>query len=205
MHLCIFYHRSMCRSDGLHHLILHFPARPFSALVGKADSPPIKFTPAFWGGWHLTISYFFYFLQGASSNTLAFRKNIEDSAPFLGVPLWLFVSNIFGTRLRSCRKIWSQFPVFSNLVSGLLRYPNRSSGNVLAGFSTLGSLCDRGSKVFWGTASLLWAMSWEAFSLRSVFGVLWRRRDRRDIFHSLRQDLLCSCLYSYSVEEERIR
>ena len=36
------------------------------------------------------------FLQGAPSNTLVFRGNIEVSTPFLGVPLQKSVSNIFG-------------------------------------------------------------------------------------------------------------
>ena len=40
-------------------LILRFPERPFSGLVGKADSPPIYFTPEFWRVWNLPM----FFLQ----------------------------------------------------------------------------------------------------------------------------------------------
>ena len=36
----------------------------------------------------------FFVLQGVSSNTLAFRKNIEGSALFLGVTIRLFKSNV---------------------------------------------------------------------------------------------------------------
>ena len=64
-----------------------------------------------------------YFLQGALSNTLDFRKNLKVSALFLGVPLRPFVSNISGGGSEvvgefdvNFRVIWILFrPVFLNL------------------------------------------------------------------------------------------
>ena len=42
MHSCIFNQRSTRCSDGLHHLILFLPARPFLGLVGEADPAPVS-------------------------------------------------------------------------------------------------------------------------------------------------------------------
>ena len=72
--------------DGLHNLILHFPARPLLGLVCKADPPPIYFIPSLWRVWNLTIR-FFLFLKfyskhlGVSKRTWGLRSVLEGS-PF---------------------------------------------------------------------------------------------------------------------------
>ena len=55
-------------------------------------------------------------------------------------------------------------------VDGFFHY-NHTSGGFLVGFLSLGSLFDRVSEVIGNTALLLRAMSWEVFSLHSVFVV----------------------------------
>ena len=45
MHLLIFEHRLKRHSDGLKYFVLHWPARPFLGLVGKASPPPVCFLP----------------------------------------------------------------------------------------------------------------------------------------------------------------
>lgn len=59
-------------------------------------------------GWHMSIGGILV-SQGASSNTLDFHKNLEVSTLFLGVPLWLFTSNIFGGGSEAVRKLDNQF------------------------------------------------------------------------------------------------
>ena len=54
MHSCLCYHRSAC-SWTLYIFILCLSAQPFSGLVGEADSPSTKFTPAFCCGCNLLI------------------------------------------------------------------------------------------------------------------------------------------------------
>ena len=74
----------------------------------------------------------FYFLQGALSNNLDFRKDLKISALLLGVPLRLFVSEIFGGGSKvvgefdvNFRMIWILFcPILltlSAIVSMLMR------------------------------------------------------------------------------------
>ena len=77
-----FYPRSTCCLDGLHNLVLRFPERPFSGLVGQADPTTVKFTPTFWRGWNLSIG----FVTRCIPNTSAFWKKLEESDPFLRVP-----------------------------------------------------------------------------------------------------------------------
>ena len=57
MHKCMYYHRS-AHPQKFYTFILHLSGRTFSGLVGKAAPPPVKFTPAFWHSWHLTIGLF---------------------------------------------------------------------------------------------------------------------------------------------------
>ena len=63
MHSFICSHQLTRRLDGLQWLVLGLPARHFSGLVGEADSLPIKYTPALWCDWHLSISDFFSFTK----------------------------------------------------------------------------------------------------------------------------------------------
>ena len=107
MRSLIYYLWSTHFSDGLQHLILHLPVWPLSGLVGKADSPPIKFIPALWRVLHLPIVVFF--LQGVYSNTLDFWVNLDVSTPFLRFPLRIFVSGVFGVGSKVVRELADNF------------------------------------------------------------------------------------------------
>ena len=69
--------------------------------------------------WLSALLWVCLFLQGSSSNTLDFRKNIEESDPFLRAPFTIFDVQHFRRRLRSCRRIfwfhakWLVYPVQS--------------------------------------------------------------------------------------------
>ena len=73
MHLCIYYHRSTHHSDGLHNLVLRFPARPYLGFVVETVSPPIIFTTVLWRVCFITIEFFFL---RCIPNTLALQKNL---------------------------------------------------------------------------------------------------------------------------------
>ena len=77
------------------------------------------------------------------------------------------------------------FWAFSNFVVRLLRNSDRSYGIILAGFLSLGYLCDRGYEVLGGLDSQLRVMYWELSSLTSVFVVPGQRRYRWDVFPSI--------------------
>ena len=145
---------------------------------------------------------------GLEENSLVIHYVLE------GPPL-IFCVQCFRRRIRSCQQILCQIPremvmlfrpivsALSNIVAGLLRELDRLSGGVLAGFSFLGSLWNRGFEVLRRTASQLQEMYWEVFSLPSGFVHLWRTRFLQDIFSSNQQDFLCSRISTYSVEEEK--
>ena len=67
MQSCILNHWSTRQMDDMHYLVLSFPLRPWSGLVGEADSTPIKFTSTVWISWNLIIIILFYKVY---SNTL---------------------------------------------------------------------------------------------------------------------------------------
>ena len=105
--------------------------------------------------------WYFFVLQGASSKTLNFRKNIEGSMPFLGVPLLLLMSGVFMSRLLRCRQTCWQFP---HDLAWLLRPINSHQSlflslgccccqlfyiSGLAGFLSLDSLIKRGLQNSW--------------------------------------------------------
>ena len=60
---------------------------------GEVDSTPLSLAVSITV--FICVLVFFLVLQGLSSNILAFWGNLEDSAPFVGVPLQLFVSDVF--------------------------------------------------------------------------------------------------------------
>ena len=99
---------------------------------------------------------FFLVLQGVLSNILVFYKNFEGYAPFLSLPLRLFVSDIFrgGTEDvgRLCDNSWSSWLVYSVWYScrSLILFPgfyfhHSLAGVSLAGFSYRGT-CDKGAQ-----------------------------------------------------------
>ena len=124
------------------------------------------------------------------SNTFAFRKNLKDSDTFLRVPLSIFFVRSY---LEEAPKFLDNFislsiyaraaAVFSSALYSLwyllLFLDCWHLPDCLAAFwwdsTPLLSLHDRGSKFLRRTASRLWVMSWEVFSLTSVLDVLWRR------------------------------
>ena len=74
MQSCILNHRSTPLSDDLHYLVLSFPVKPLSGLVGEADSTPINFTSTVWISWNLIIVVLFYKVY---SNTLEFWRKLR--------------------------------------------------------------------------------------------------------------------------------
>ena len=85
MHSCIF----LSPVDASQYLVLLLPAQNYSGLVEEAASPPICFLIC---PLRLSICpvWVCLILQRCIFNTLAYRKNIEDFSPFLGVPLLIF-------------------------------------------------------------------------------------------------------------------
>ena len=135
----------------------------------------------------------FFVLQGASSSTADFWKNIEGSTPLFRFTLRLYVSNVFGggskvvieldEHLRviwiacSIQYFWSSPLLYTGWYYGIILVPWLPS--------------ERGSKVFGGTDSWLWAMSWEVFPLPSSFVDLWQRMAQRYVFPSIGWDFIC--------------
>ena len=81
-------HRSSHCSDGLHPLILRLPARPLLGLVREAASPSVNYIPALWRCCYLPIRFFLFTRN--ITNTLSFRRNLEESALILRVPISVF-------------------------------------------------------------------------------------------------------------------
>ena len=112
MHSCLCYHRSAC-SWTLYIFILCLSAQPFSGLVGEADSPSTKFTPAFCCGCNLLIylkqrlsQYFGYVLA------LAFQP-----CPIWTVS-WRLWSVLEGPLVAQClRRFWKGGPKISAKIS----------------------------------------------------------------------------------------
>ena len=187
--------------------------RPFSVLVDEASSTNIGILmcPSRLASDHL---WGCLVLQGVSSKTLAFQKNIEGSALLLGVPLRLMVSDVFRRRLQRCwrncwlflRKLaWLFFPISSRRCqlwsTGCCFCPLFSVG-CLVGLSSLGSLIKSFSKILGETDLQLQAISWEVFSLTSVFVVPWRISVQWDFFPSIRQAFFWSRIYSFCEEDQ---
>ena len=194
-------------SDGLHHLIKRLPARPFLGLIGEATSPPIIFALLLdrLESFHLFFTRCFvqnigllnkyrglYSVLEDSPSIFDFRCFLEQApklpANFLSLSISaraaevFLPSDIFGN-LQSCPKVVYIRPLVW-----------RCSLQVIVDSCPLFYLYGRGSKVLGRTASRLWAMSWEVFSLPSIFLVLWRRRDQWAILPSLWWNLF---FYSY--------
>ena len=128
---CICYLRSTRLSCSPHYLILRLSSRTFSGLVGEVAYTPIKSPDV-----SITVGIFpsvdFFVLQGVLSNSLEFQKNLMGSATFLGVPLRLFVSGVFGGGSKvvgkfdvNFRTSWILFCLiflsFSVFVAGLMK------------------------------------------------------------------------------------
>ena len=74
---------------------------------GKVDSSPVSpYVSSTVVIWPLVG---FFVLQGSLSNTLAFRKNLKGSDPFLRVPLKWFVTYVLGRGSKVVRKIDDYF------------------------------------------------------------------------------------------------
>ena len=184
MHLWIFNHRSTRRSDGLHHFILCFPDWTYLGLVGKADSPPIVFTPALWSGWLLPVGFFFYAVYfkhfGLLEKNWGHHSVLEGSSFNFWCPIFL-------RRFRSCwlckfsltilsAKAAEFFPT-PDLLRGL-RYCCRVADiHTLICWRSIWYLifpqkvpCFLGApNILGGTVPRLQAMSWEFLSLNYYF------------------------------------
>ena len=92
IHSWIFNHRSTCRSDGLHNLVLRLSVRTYLGLFSEVSYPPIQFMVS------ITVVFFslgLFWFTSCIPNTLAFWINIEDPALFLRVPLSIFSVRFF--------------------------------------------------------------------------------------------------------------
>ena len=94
MNSCVFFHRWTHLSDGLHYLVLHFPARPLSGLVGDFASPSIVFTPALWQVWHLPIGFVLFHKVHYKHLGLLVKTWVIHSI-FEGSPFRYYLSDIF--------------------------------------------------------------------------------------------------------------
>ena len=88
MHSCIFNPRFTRHSDGLHHLILRLRAWPYLGLVGEAAPSPLSLHLLSGAAGLYPLGLFCF--TRCISNTLAFRRILEDSALFLRVTLSIF-------------------------------------------------------------------------------------------------------------------
>ena len=103
VHLLSPVHTSLRRSTSF---VLPFPAQPFR-LVASRILPPLF--SAVYSTVGICPLVGIFVLQGELSKKLAFRENIEDSAPFLRAALQLFVSNVFGGGSKVFRKLDDSF------------------------------------------------------------------------------------------------
>ena len=131
----------------------------------------------------LEKSWVLYSVLEDSPSIFDFRCFLEQApklpANFLSLSISARAAEVFlpsdlFVNLRSCPKVVYIRPLVW-----------RCSLQVIVDSCPLLYLYGRGSKVLGRTASRLWAMSWEVFSLPSIFLVLWRRRDQWDILPSL--------------------
>ena len=194
--------------------ILRLSARPLLGLVGELDYSPINFTLTFWNGWRLPIIGGFKFYKVLRPTPWTFVKILRALICTSGFHR-LFTSDVFKRKLQRCRRTcwlflsdlaWL-FRLISSFRSPLLLPGFCCSFNhdVLAVVSSIFSPVCSGYKVLGDTASLLWAISGEVFSLPSIIVVTWQRRYRGAVFRYLWQALLYSRLYYYYVEDDRIK
>ena len=117
MHVCMFYplltHCSYC----LLHLVLRFPARPYSGLVGKADCPPICFLISITVGylpslvvWLYKVLHTLYICLRWLLSHVWSVHSLEGSAMFLRVLWFLNVSDVFGGGSKVVVKFYQSFP-----------------------------------------------------------------------------------------------
>ena len=102
MQSCIFSPQSARCLDGLHDLILHFPAWPFSELFGQTDPPPINSTQILecmdfqpgnlflQGTWYYTL----YICLPWCLSRVHSRKSLEGSAQYLRVIFLLHILTV---------------------------------------------------------------------------------------------------------------
>ena len=183
-------------------------------VVGEAASLSIYFLPFLWSGCNIPIGFFWFYK--------VYSKHLGILSKKLRTQLRSWGFYFFRRRLLSCRQIFFQC-TFHGICWGIFfclihwsywRYlllsldfcihPLFSRGGLLV-FSSLGSLCKRGSKIIRGTDLQLRLMSQEVFSLPSSFVVMWRGRSQPSLFPSLWRYFLCSRIHSYSSKKNRIK
>ena len=129
MHSFILKHRSTRRLGCLHYFVLRIPERPFSGLIGEAAPPLVKFTPAFWRGWHLTIIVLFLKAYLNNLNICLhfilsrdrYGHSLDGPSLFFGVLLIYF----------SVRRFTEKSPKLSEFfLIVLLKFSNRGSKDV---------------------------------------------------------------------------
>ena len=163
MHSCIFYHWST-RPRTVYIFVLRLSARPFTGLVDKAASNPVKFTFVFWYGWHLPIGLF-CFTRCIPTHWVFSWAGFSAVSYILSVLEGPLISQRLGNfwrGFRSCQiffsnrshTIWIVCPVRYPWGSLLLSPGCRLSDRLSRGFSP-GSCSSLSSRFSWGVSKFL--------------------------------------------------
>ena len=222
MHSCIFNPRFTRHSDGLHHLILRLRAWPYLGLVGEAAPSPLSLHLLSGAAGLYPLGLFCF--TRCISNTLAFRRILEDSALFLRVTLSIFDVRRFPEEAPELPAKFLSLSLPRELVSffssawstnnlGSLWYCRRvdiflfSHMSGFFGFLLVPkvSLFSWGSEILGGTALRLRAMSWEFFSLAYCFVIQWQISFPGLSYLLSRGLTLVAGFPLHSLEEERIK
>ena len=191
------------------------PAQPFG-LVASCLRPPFE-SWCFQYGWYLPISDFLFYKvrhtapwpSGKVSITLlhSWGFHFDCLCPTFLEEAPKFLANLITI------SGWSGLPVPSNLLIDIrycrwvavIIWPLLSSCGILGSFSYRASPLKVSPKFFRGTASLLSEISWEILFLPSIILILWQRRYQCDVFPSLRRAIVCIPIWSFTIEEDRIK
>ena len=221
MHLWIFNHRLKCRSEGLHHLILRLPARPYSGMVGETAPTTVSLHPPSVADGFCPLGLLF--LKGVFQTPWYFGENLRTPLHSWGSPFRFLMSDVFQRRLQSCQQIFFPCPFRTNYWFFASIWSTNNIGSLyfcsrfdlflhshMAGFFRFllipkGSLFFWGPKILGGTDPRLWEMSSELFPLPFCFVVQWWRRYLG--ISSLLPDRLSlvAVFPIHSIEEERIK
>ena len=192
--------RSTPLSDGQHLLSCVFQRGPSQGSYERRLLLPWLYW-CLQHGWNLTSLCLFIFKM-CFSNTLAFLRNIEDSSPFLGVPLsivfvWRFpeenmkLSESFYNHFCASWIVFPvQYPWGYLILLPVCRPSERSFVSASVGSCLyLSSLWYQGLQSSWLGLLCNWKWRPRKSATWLFFIVVWRRRAQWDIFPSIRQDL----------------
>ena len=165
MQSCIFYHQSTRHLDGLHNLVLHLLARPYSGLVREDASPPLCLLIS------ITVLFcqlFLFWFTTFITNTLTFWWNLEDPALSLRVPLSIFHVRRFPEDAQKFLANFLSLSILSKILKIFFRLIHQSYRRspllfpgfyfplLLYGWFIWNLIFPKGSLLCWGSESLAW-------------------------------------------------